>query len=90
MDNYEDLFKIENNNNSESVFALQWVANGSYGETNTQQAYFACGSEITDDDAAWGYWTRAQPNVIFEYEKATNVVRQPGWHMATNIRNSSL
>ncbi len=69
MDNYEDLFKIENNNNSESVFALQWVANGSYGETNTQQAYFACGSEITDDDAAWGYWTRAQPNVMFEYEK---------------------
>lgn len=69
MKNYADLFTIENNNNSESMFALQWVPNGDYGVTNTQQAYFACGSEITGDDAAWGYWTRAQPNVVKEYEK---------------------
>lgn len=69
MDNYADLFTIENNNNIESMFALQWVPNGDYGLTNTQQAYFACGSEITGDDAAWGYWTRAQPDVIWEYEK---------------------
>ena len=68
MDNYEDIFKLDNNNNTESLFALQWVPNGVYGETNTLQAYFACGSEITGDDASWGYWTRAQPNVIWEYE----------------------
>ncbi len=68
MSSYEELYKIENNNNSESVFALQWVPNGVYGETNPHQAYLACGSEITNDDAAWGYWTRAQPDVIFEYE----------------------
>ena len=69
LDKYEDLFMIENNNNTESVFALQWVPNGSYGETNTLQSYFASGSEITSDDAAWGYWTRAQPDVIWEYEQ---------------------
>ena len=68
MSNYADLFTIENNNNSESMFALQWVPNGDYGVTNTQQAYFACGSEITGDDAAGAYWTRAQPNVVMEYE----------------------
>ena len=68
MDNYADLFKIDNNNNSESMFALQWVPNGDYGVNNTQQAYFAIGSDVTGDDAAWGYWTRASYNVLQEYE----------------------
>jgi len=68
MDNYEDLFKIENNNNTESMFALQWVPNGSYGVNNSQQAYFALGSDITGDDAAYGYWTRASNDVLYEYE----------------------
>ncbi|MDR3219841.1 MAG: RagB/SusD family nutrient uptake outer membrane protein, partial [Dysgonamonadaceae bacterium] len=56
MDNYADLFLIKSNNNSESLFALQWIANGDYGVTNTQQAYFAYFSLITGDDAAWGQW----------------------------------
>ncbi|KIO51593.1 RagB/SusD family nutrient uptake outer membrane protein [Flavobacterium hibernum] len=68
MDNYADLFKIDNNNNSESMFALQWVPNGDYGVNNTQQAYFAIGSDVTGDDAAWGYWTRASYNILQEYE----------------------
>lgn len=66
--NYADLFKIDNNNNVESMFALQWVPNGSFGVTNTQQAYFALGSDITGDDAAWGYWTRASNDILYEYE----------------------
>ena len=66
--NYEDLFMIDNNNNPESMFALQWVPNGDYGVNNTQQAYFALGSDVTGDDAAWGYWTRASYNVLQEYE----------------------
>ncbi|MGQ7944202.1 RagB/SusD family nutrient uptake outer membrane protein [Flavobacterium sp. WC2509] len=68
MDNYADLFKIDNNNNVESMFALQWVPNGSYGVNNSQQAYFALGSDITGDDAAYGYWTRASNDVLYEYE----------------------
>ncbi|WP_348798010.1 RagB/SusD family nutrient uptake outer membrane protein [Flavobacterium adhaerens] len=68
MTNYEDLFKIDNNNNLESMFALQWVPNGGYGVSNTQQAYFALGSDITGDDAAWGYWTRASNDILYEYE----------------------
>ena len=69
MTNYADLFKIENNNNTESMFALQWVPNGEYGVTNPHQAYFALGSEITGDDAAWGYYTRASFDVLQEYER---------------------
>nr|WP_315197622.1 RagB/SusD family nutrient uptake outer membrane protein [uncultured Flavobacterium sp.] len=68
MDNYADLFKIDNNNNVESMFALQWVPNGSYGVNNTLQAYFALGSDITGDEAAWGYWTRASNDILYEYE----------------------
>ena len=78
MSDYADLFKIENNNNSESMFALQWVPNGDYGVTNTQQAYFACGSEITGDDAAWGYWTRASYDVLKEYEQS-DLRRKATW-----------
>ncbi len=78
MANYADIFTIENNNNQESMFALQWVPNGDYGVTNTQQAYFACDSEITGDDAAWGYWTRASYDVLKEYEK-TDLRRKATW-----------
>ncbi|AWK04693.1 RagB/SusD family nutrient uptake outer membrane protein [Flavobacterium crocinum] len=78
MANYEDLFMIENNNNSESMFALQWVPNGVYGVNNTQQAYFALGSDITGDDAAWGYWTRASYDVLKEYE-SKDLRRRATW-----------
>lgn len=78
MENYADLFKIENNNNSESMFALQWVPNGDYGVNNTQQAYYACGSEITGDDAAWGYWTRASYDILKEYEQS-DLRRKATW-----------
>ena len=69
MDDYADLFMVENNNNRESMFALQWVPNGEYGVTNPHQAYFALGSEITGDDAAWGYYTRATYDILTEYER---------------------
>lgn len=81
MDNYADLYEIENNNNSESMFALLWVSgqgDAFWGVQNTQQAYFACGSEITGDENAWGYWTRAQPDVIREYEKG-DLRRKATW-----------
>lgn len=78
MANYEDLFMIDNNNNSESMFALQWVPNGDYGVNNTQQAYFALSSDITGDDAAWGYWTRASYNVLQEYE-SKDLRRRATW-----------
>ena len=80
MDDYADLFTIENNNNQESIFALQWVPNGEYGTNNFQQGFFALGSDITGNDVAYGYWTRASYDVLQEYE--TDDLRRKATWMA--------
>lgn len=85
MTDYADLFMIDKNNNSETLFALQWVSNGTYGECNTIQDYFACESAITGNDRAWGGYVFAQPDVIWEYEKEINGVSRLGWLMAIII-----
>jgi hypothetical protein len=83
MPNYPDLFKIENNNNSESLFALQWVpgltSETGYGVINTQQAYFAYSSAITGDDAAWGGSTMCPYDMIKEYELNDTIRRRATW-----------
>ena len=83
MDNYPDLFKVENNNNTESMFALQWVpgmnSSTGWGYINPHQAYFAYSSEITGDDAAWGAWTRATYDVIKEYNPVDSIRRKATW-----------
>lgn len=53
MENYGDLFKIENNNNQESLFAMQWMA-GAYGIGNSRQANWARSNIITGNTEAWG------------------------------------
>ncbi|TVR14642.1 MAG: RagB/SusD family nutrient uptake outer membrane protein [Balneolaceae bacterium] len=55
MDNYADLFKRENNNNIESMFALQWVhGSGYWGAQNTVQAYYAPLPALTGVGDGWG------------------------------------
>ncbi|RAJ77526.1 putative outer membrane starch-binding protein [Chitinophaga dinghuensis] len=54
MTNYEDLFLTANNNNSESLFALQWKYDGDWGTQNTVQAFLAYGPEITGFGDGWG------------------------------------
>jgi len=78
MDDYADLFTIENNNNSESMFALQWVPNGEYGVNNAHQAFFALNSEVTGDDAAYGFFTRATYEVLLEYD-VNDLRRKATW-----------
>lgn len=71
---YAALFTITGNNDPESLFALQWVGGTTeYGIINTQQAYFAWNSEITGDDAAWGYYTYASWDMIREYAPADKI-----------------
>jgi len=53
MPNYGDLFKIANNNNQESLFALQW-SNNNWGVGNSRQAVFGRNSIVTGNDEAWG------------------------------------
>ncbi|SDH16981.1 RagB/SusD family nutrient uptake outer membrane protein [Chitinophaga filiformis] len=54
MSNYEDLFLMKNNNNPESLFALQWKYDGDWGTQNSVQAFLAYGSEITGFGDGWG------------------------------------
>ncbi|MEZ4967316.1 MAG: RagB/SusD family nutrient uptake outer membrane protein [Saprospiraceae bacterium] len=53
MPNYADLFKIENNNNAESMFALQWME-GAYAFGNSRQANWARSSQLTGNSECWG------------------------------------
>ena len=50
---YHDLFLTANNNNQESVAAMQWVAGGPYGSGNSLQASFATNSIITGTGDGW-------------------------------------
>jgi hypothetical protein len=83
LPSYPDLFTIAGNNNSESMFALQWLPNltsdTGYGLINTQQAYFAYSAAITGDDAAWGGATMCPYNMIKEYESNDIIRRKATW-----------
>lgn len=41
LEDYNDLFLEENDNNPESIFALQWTNTGRYAEGNAIQSYYA-------------------------------------------------
>ncbi len=50
---YHDLFLTANNNNEESVAAMQWVAGGPFWTGNSLQASFATNSTITGTGDGW-------------------------------------
>lgn len=68
MSNYADLFKIENNNNPESLFALQWME-GSYAFGNSRQANWARGSQITGNSECWGGGKSASYDFVSSFEQ---------------------
>ncbi|MDJ1498194.1 RagB/SusD family nutrient uptake outer membrane protein [Cytophagaceae bacterium DM2B3-1] len=74
--NYADLFKTANNNNIESLFALQWVYNGEWGTQNTLQAYMAFNSSITGFSDGWGIDHGATADILKEYEAADSIRRK--------------
>lgn len=83
MDNYGDLFEIENDNNVESLFQLQWIdGSTTWGYYNSHQAYLAYGSDITNDEASWGSYTYAYPECILEFLEEDNAVRRHHTWMA--------
>lgn len=54
LGDYADLFKVPYDNNSESLFSLQWVYNSTaWGTQNSTPAYLAYSSEIGNGDG-WG------------------------------------
>lgn len=54
MPNYYDLFLYENDNNEESMFALQWMAIDIDGIKNTFQAFYARNPDLTGTGDGWG------------------------------------
>lgn len=68
MKNYEDLFKYPYDNNSESLFSLQWVyAQGSWGAQNSAPAYLAYSGDIANGDG-WGGDISATWWMISQYD----------------------
>lgn len=77
LKNYEDLFKFPYNNNSESLFELQWVFQpGSWGVQNSMPAYLAYSPDIANGDG-WGgdkgatWWIIKQYDGIVEQANGT-------------------
>lgn len=79
MPNYADLFKIENNNNSESLFALQWMEGG-YAFGNSRQANWARSSQLTGNSECWGGGKCATYDLVQHVEAGDK--RQPAIYMA--------
>ena len=70
LPDYEELFKTKNNNNSESLFALQWIYNGTWGTQNSMQSYLAYSSEVTGFNDGWGGDLGASMFILEMYEAA--------------------
>lgn len=68
LPNYEDLFLMRNNNNAESIFALQWTYTGSWGSQNSVQAFLAFSSAITGFADGWGGDLGASYYMLSKYE----------------------
>lgn len=69
--NYSDLFTFPYDNNSESLFELQWVYQpGSWGVQNSTPAYLAYSSDIANGDG-WGGDKGATWWMLKQYEGFT-------------------
>ena len=82
LDNYADLFTIENNNNAESLFSFQWVpglnGNSNPGLTNGSVSNLA-GIGVASAGEAWGAWSNATYNMMSEYESGDYIRRYVTW-----------
>lgn len=60
--NYADLFTYPNNNNEESIFALQWKTDGKYGSGNNCNTQFgiSTGAVSTSNDSYGGVFAPSQ------------------------------
>ncbi len=69
LPDYRNLFLTANNNNRESLFALQWQYNSAFwGTQNTTQAYLAFGASITGFADGWGGDVGASKYLLDLYE----------------------
>jgi len=75
LPSYYDLFKAQNNDNPESLFALQWAAGVGYGNGNAMQLYFAPSPDILPQKI--GGWQALQPTYdLYRMYAAKDTVRR--------------
>lgn len=81
-DNFADLFYTRNNNNKESLWALQWTASnadGAYGTGNVTQAYCAAyGQELTGGTDGWGSF---KPSIDLQRDSIAGDLRRKPTYM---------
>jgi starch-binding outer membrane protein, SusD/RagB family len=89
MDNYADLFYAKNNNNRESLFALQWMETPDFwGKGNDIQAYFAANGTIAGVGDGWNVgW--ASYDMLRTYENA-DTLRRNATFMSQGVRYTEL
>lgn len=52
---FGDLFLTPNNNNAESIFAIQWITDGNYGSANNSNTQFGISTaNLTTSNASYG------------------------------------
>jgi len=72
---YYDLFKVQNNDNPESLFALQWAGGVGYGTGNALQQLFAPDNIITPQKQ--GGWMALAPSYdLYRMYSAKDTVRR--------------
>jgi len=75
LDEYENLFKVQYNNNSEVLFNLEWVPNSDYGTTNFTQCYLALSSTCVGGFSAWGNATYGSGEMIKLFNDRQDYIR---------------
>ncbi|MCY2685539.1 RagB/SusD family nutrient uptake outer membrane protein [Salinimicrobium sp. TH3] len=80
MEEYNDLFLVENDNNVESVFALQWTDSGVYSEGNSIQSFFGSSgiSGFADGWSALGPSISLQDAYEDDDERFYGTIMAPG------------
>ncbi|WP_424494240.1 RagB/SusD family nutrient uptake outer membrane protein [Salinimicrobium sp. GXAS 041] len=80
VDEYNDLFLVENENNMESVFALQWTDSGVYSEGNALQSFFGSSgiSGFADGWSALGPSISLQEAYEEDDERYYGTIMAPG------------
>ena len=70
MDDYEQLFRMQNNDNAETVLALRWAkpSSGEYGSMNATYSDLAP-NDISDDVNVWGGSLCPSPDMIDYYNE---------------------
>lgn len=79
LPDYAGIFHYDNNNNEESLFALQWME-GSYAIGNSRQANWARSSFITGNTEAWGGYKSMTYDFVQQVDGGDR--RQPAIYMS--------